>query len=136
MIAKYIDLNEIKSDKGSLVAIENISDMPNFEIKRVYYIYNTSKNEPRGFHAHKDLTQIAICINGSCNILLDDGKTKRTFKLNKPNKGLVLDKMVWHEMSDFSDDCVFLVLADNIYDESDYIRDYDDFIERVHNASP
>lgn len=126
MDIKLIDF-DIKGDsRGSLVAIENKRNIP-FEIKRVYYIFGTKKNIRRGFHAHKKLRQIAICVHGSCKMLLDDGKLKKTVILNKPNKGLLINEMIWHEMYDFSEDCVLLVLASGLYKESDYIRNYIEF---------
>ena len=128
MNIKFIDF-EIKGDeRGSLVAIEELKDIP-FEVKRVYYIFNTKNNVRRGFHAHKNLKQVAICIKGSCKFLLDDGKERvDEIVLNKPNKGLLIEEMIWREMYDFSEDCVLLILASEFYDESDYIRDYEEFL--------
>jgi len=131
MKIKFIDF-EIKGDeRGSLIAIEEFKNIP-FEIKRVYYIFNTKHNVRRGFHAHKNLKQVAICVKGSCKFLLDDGKERiDEIVLNKPNKGLLIEEMVWREMYDFSEDCVLLILASEFYDESDYIRDYEEFIRMV-----
>ena len=128
MNIKFIDF-EIKGDeRGSLVAIEELKDIP-FEVKRVYYIFNTKNNVRRGFHAHKNLKQVAICVKGSCKFLLDDGKERvDEIVLNKPNKGLLIEEMIWREMYDFSEDCVLLILASEFYDESDYIRDYEEFL--------
>lgn len=125
-----IDLLEFfqhESDKGYLVPLESNNNIP-FEIKRVYFIHGTSDNTKRGFHAHKHLQQVAICVSGSCVFLLDDGNKKTRVKLDKPNKGLYIGNNVWREMSDFSDDCVLLVLASEQYAESDYIRDYKEFL--------
>ena len=127
---QLIDFPDFGNMKGELVVIEGDSRIP-FDIKRVYYMYNISKEESRGFHAHKDLLQIAICITGSCTMLLDDGLNKENQILNSPKQGLLIDKMIWHEMHNFSDDCVLLILAADFYDESDYIRNYDDFIKMV-----
>lgn len=114
-------------ERGSLVAIEESKDLP-FSFKRAYYIFGTKEGVARGFHAHRELIQFAICVSGSCKMLLDDGEEKATVDLNSPSKGVLIDKMVWHEMHDFSHDCVMLVLASDIYDEADYIRNYEDFL--------
>ena len=131
MKIEFIDF-EIKGDeRGSLIAIEEFKNIP-FEIKRVYYIFNTKHNVRRGFHAHKNLKQVAICVKGSCKFLLDNGKERiDEIVLNKPNKGLLIEEMIWREMYDFSEDCVLLILANEYYDESDYIRDYEKFIKIV-----
>jgi len=102
-----------------------------FDIKRVYYLFGTKEGVSRGFHAHKALKQVAVCITGKCRILLDTGKEKAEVWLDSSNRGITIDSMVWHEMHDFSPDCVLLVLASEHYDETDYIRDYDDFIQEV-----
>ncbi|MGI6463822.1 MAG: sugar 3,4-ketoisomerase [Candidatus Scatomorpha sp.] len=115
-------------ERGQLVALEAFKDIP-FEIKRVYYMYDTGLNVRRGFHAHKDLKQILICIHGSCKILLDDGKEKTIVTLDKPYEGLYVSNDMWREMFDFSEDAVLMVLASEYYDESDYIRDYDEFLK-------
>jgi dTDP-4-dehydrorhamnose 3,5-epimerase-like enzyme len=114
-------------ENGSLIALEENKNIP-FEIKRVYYIFDTKEGVKRGFHAHKNLEQVLICINGSCDVLLDDGSEKTVIKLENRNEGIYLKKMIWHEMSNFSADCVLLVLASENYDEEDYIRDYQKFL--------
>lgn len=122
---------EIKGDeKGSLVALEENKNIP-FNIKRVYYISGTKLGVRRGFHAHKNLQQILVCVGGSCKILLDDGKEKQIILLNKIDQGLVIERMIWHEMFDFSPDCVLLALANGCYDEEDYIRNYQEFLEVI-----
>lgn len=125
---KLIDFKTLGDERGSLISLEENKNIP-FDIKRVYYIYETDIKVRRGFHAHKKLKQVAICVNGSCKFLLDDGKKKENILLDSPEKGLVIEDMIWHEMYDFSEDCVLMVLADNFYDENDYIRDYQEFIE-------
>lgn len=115
-------------DRGQLVAIEQQKDIP-FEIKRVYYIYDTLPDVRRGYHAHKNLEQMLICVHGSCKILLDNGKEKETVTLNDPTQGLYITHNIWREMFDFSSDAVLLVLASEYYCEDDYIRSYDDFLE-------
>ena len=94
-------------------------------------MFNAMKGVRRGFHAHKKLKQILICVKGSCKILLDDGIEKAEVLLDKPNKGLLIESHLWREMFDFSEDAVLMVLASELYDESDYIRDYDEFIKYV-----
>lgn len=126
-IKKYI-FKPHGDERGQLVAIEQFKHIP-FKIKRVYYIYDTKEGIRRGFHAHKSLEQILICVKGNCKILLDDGKEKETVLLDKPNEGLYISNNIWREMFDFSPDAVLLVLASELYDENDYIRDYDKFLK-------
>ena len=132
MEIKIIDFEIKGDDRGKLIAIEELKNIP-IEIKRVYYIFDNKNNIKRGFHAHKNLKQIAICVKGSCKFLLDNGKEKKEVVLNSPDRGLFINRMIWHEMYDFSKDCVLMVLADNYYDESDYIRDYDEFLRVIRN---
>ena len=114
--------------RGQLVALEEEKDIP-FKIKRIYYLYDSVVNVTRGFHAHKKLQQILICIHGSCKILLDNGYEKKIVPLEKPYEGVYVANNMWREMYDFSQDAVLLVLASELYDEKDYIRDYDEFIK-------
>jgi dTDP-4-dehydrorhamnose 3,5-epimerase-like enzyme len=121
----------VKGDaRGSLIAIEQGREM-SFEITRVYYLFGTRPGVTRGLHAHRKLRQFAVAIAGSCNMLLDDGTCQETIRLEDPAQGLLLSPLVWHEMTDFTPDCVLMVLADAPYDESDYIRDYDAFLSYV-----
>lgn len=124
------DFKVIGDERGSLVALEELKNIP-FEIKRVYYIYGVKDDLPRGFHAHKELQQVLICMNGSCKVLLDDGEKKEKVLLDKPSLGLLVDSMIWHEMYEFSNDCILMVLASDYYKESDYIRDYFTFVQAV-----
>lgn len=117
-------------ERGQLVALEENKDIP-FKIRRVYYMYDTGAGVTRGYHAHKHLEQILICVHGSCKIRLDDGYEKIVVPLDKPNEGLYVSNAMWREMFDFSSDAVLLVLASELYDESDYIRNYDDFLRFV-----
>lgn len=117
-------------NRGELVALEEYKEIP-FKIKRIYYMYGIREGAHRGFHAHKKLQQILVCIHGSCKILLDNGKEKEIVLLDKPNKGLYISNNMWREMYDFSSDAVLLVLASELYDESDYIRNYDDYLEYI-----
>ncbi|HID7802473.1 TPA: sugar 3,4-ketoisomerase [Proteus mirabilis] len=129
-LIKTIEFKTLGDKRGSLISLESNHNIP-FNIKRTYYIFNTEKNVSRGFHAHKKLKQLAICLKGSCDFIMDDGKEKEKITLNSPNIGLIIDPMQWHEMHNFSEDCIVLVLADNVYDESDYIRDYDIFQKSI-----
>lgn len=115
-------------ERGQLIALEEFKDIP-FDIKRVYYIYETKEGVRRGFHAHKCLEQILICVSGSCKIHLDDGTETAEVELNDPTEGLYISNATWREMYDFSPDAVLLVLASELYDEKDYIRNYDEFIK-------
>ncbi|WP_230849126.1 sugar 3,4-ketoisomerase [Legionella saoudiensis] len=127
------DLRVIGDERGSLIALENGSNLP-FDLKRAYYIFDTKPEVSRGYHAHKNLQQVAVCVAGQCRILLDDGKTRENFVLNSPTKGLLINNLTWREMHDFSEDCILVVFASEHYNESDYIRDYDQFIKEVTNG--
>lgn len=117
-------------ERGQLIAIESGIHIP-FEIKRVFYIYGTQPNVPRGQHSHYKTKQYLIALKGSCKVTLDNGQSKCSHELNQPNIGLFQDAMVWGTMHDFSADCILLVLASEHYDETDYIREYSDFIRQV-----
>ena len=117
-------------ERGQLVALEEFRDIP-FRIKRVYYMYDTAEGVVRGKHAHKSLEQILVCIHGSCKIKLDNGKETKVVPLEKPYEGLYVANDVWREMYDFAPETVLLVFASDLYDESDYIRDYDEFLAYV-----
>jgi dTDP-4-dehydrorhamnose 3,5-epimerase-like enzyme len=125
-IVKLYDFPILGDERGSLVVLDKTSGLP-FEIKRVYYLFGTARAVSRGFHAHKKLHQIAFCISGCCRMVLDDGVNKEDFLMKSPSIGVDLPPMIWHEMHDFSDDCILLVLASDYYDEEDYIRDYSEF---------
>lgn len=129
-LINIIDFPVLGDERGALVALEANRHIP-FDIKRVYYIYDTAQGVARGFHAHKALKQVAICLKGSCRFVMDNGKDKQDVILATPDKGLLIDVMQWHEMYDFSADCVLMVLANDIYDEGDYIRDYEAFCNEV-----
>ncbi|MDD6628140.1 MAG: FdtA/QdtA family cupin domain-containing protein [Lachnospiraceae bacterium] len=127
---QIIELEKHGDERGNLIAIEENKNIP-FEIKRVYYMFDTIENVRRGYHAHKELKQLLICVAGSCMIMLDDGKVKEEIVLDRPDKGLILNPGLWREMHDFSEGAVLMVCASEYYDESDYIRDYNDFLEWV-----
>lgn len=134
-LTKWIDFKILGDDRGSLVALENKANQAvPFDIKRVYYLYGTAEGVGRGFHAHHDLTQVAICVSGKVKMVLDDGNTREEVWMDSPERGLLIDTMVWHEMHEFSPDCVLLVLASDHYEESDYIRNYQDFIRHVNEG--
>ena len=130
-LIQWIELPNLGDQRGGLVVAEACKNIP-FDLKRLYYIFDAKPDVPRGFHAHKELHQIAFCIKGKCKMLMDNGFVKEEVWLDQPNKGLQIPPMIWHEMHDFSEDCVLLVLASEHYDESDYIRDYADFIKVAH----
>lgn len=119
-------------ERGSLVAIQRGEPIP-FAVERVYYIFGTDPATSRGFHAHRDLRQLAVCVSGACTMVLDDGAVRTAVRLDRPDLGLAIGAMTWREMHDFSPDCVLMVLADRRYDEADYIRDYAEF-RRIKNG--
>lgn len=126
-IIQTIIFKPLGDERGSLVALEANKSVP-FDIKRVYYIFGTKEGVSRGFHAHRNLKQVAVCVTGSCRFVLDNGKKKEEVVLDDATKGLLIKNLTWREMYDFSPDCVLMVLASEYYNESDYIRDYDDFL--------
>lgn len=126
--SKIIYVNELGDERGKLTVIEANSAVP-FEINRVFYIYGTKGGVRRGFHAHHKTRQALICVSGSCKVHLNNLKRIEEITLDEPKKVLILEPNDWHEMYDFSPDCVLLVLASHLYDSADYIRDYDKFIE-------
>ena len=120
---------KINNDKwGKLVPIEGNDSVP-FDIKRVYYIYEVNQEKRRGFHSHKDLEQVLICVHGSVKILVKTPEEEKIVLLDDPSKGLYIGPDIWREMYDFENDGVLLVLASNHYNEKDYIREYDDYVE-------
>ena len=127
---KLVDFKTLGDERGSLIAIEEWYNA-HFDIKRVYYIFDTKEGVERGFHAHINLKQICIAVKGSCTFVLDNGKKREEIKLDNPNQGLLIEGLIWREMKNFSSDCVLVVLASEHYDESDYIRDYDKFLKVV-----
>ncbi len=120
-------------ERGQLIALEEFRDIP-FRIKRVYFMYDTLEGVIRGYHAHKTLEQILVCIHGSCKIRLDNGKESKVVPLEKPYEGLYVPPGMWREMFDFSPDAVLLVFASELYDADDYIRNYDEFKKYIDEA--
>lgn len=113
--------------KGNLTVVENEKTVP-FAVKRAYYLYDVPGGESRGGHAHRELSQLIMAVSGSFTVTLDDGNVKRTFILNRPYQGLYVVAGIWRTLDDFSSGAVCLVLASHGYDETDYIRDYNDFL--------
>ncbi|OZQ65287.1 dTDP-6-deoxy-3,4-keto-hexulose isomerase [Paenibacillus sp. VTT E-133280] len=126
--SSIIESTMLGDERGHLTVIEAENTIP-FDIKRVFYIYGTLSNIRRGYHAHYKTRQALISVSGSCKVYLDNTKRKTDILLDSPTKVLVLEPNDWHEMYDFSSDCVLLVLASHLYDSADYIRDYDKFVE-------
>lgn len=123
-----LELDKHHSDrKGNISVVENGKTLP-FDVKRAYYLYDVPGGESRGAHAHCNLEQLIVAVSGSFTVILDDGKCKRSFFLNRPYQGLYVRPGLWRDLSDFSSGAVCLVLASDIYDKEDYIRDYGEFI--------
>ncbi|HEX8572076.1 MAG TPA: FdtA/QdtA family cupin domain-containing protein [Allosphingosinicella sp.] len=129
-LVQFIDFDERNDERGSLVAIEAEATVP-FAIRRVYYLYRLKSDQPRGFHAHRDLHQVYICVSGSCIVRLDDGREAEETVLDDPKRGLLIGPMTWREIRECSQDCVLLVLASDPFSEEDYIRDYGEFVASV-----
>lgn len=129
-LIRWVELPHLGDERGSLVSLEGERIIP-FDIKRVYYIYGTNEDTSRGFHAHKSLQQLAVCVSGKCQMVLDDGNQRESAWLDSPQKAILIGDLIWREMHEFSADCVLLVLASEYYDESDYIRDYQEFLQQV-----
>ena len=124
---KIIELPKISDPRGNLSFIEGGQHIP-FDIKRVYYLYDVPGGSDRGSHAHKNLHQFIVAMSGSFDVVLDDGKEKKRFHLNRSHYGLYVCPMMWRDLDNFSSGAVCLVLASAHYDEADYIRDYDQFV--------
>ncbi|MCU1786052.1 FdtA/QdtA family cupin domain-containing protein [Pseudomonas sp. 13B_2.1_Bac1] len=134
-LIKWIDFPSLGDARGGLVALEiGMEKAIPFDIKRVYYIYRTAEGVSRGFHAHRNLKQVAICVMGKVRMVLNNGQMREECWMENPTQGILIESMVWREMHDFSDDCILLVLASEHYDESDYIRSYESFLEAVKDA--
>ena len=133
MITTLEEFKILGDHRGQLVALESNRQIP-FDIKRVFYIYGTQEAISRGNHAHYNTKQFLVAVNGSCKITLDNGRRKEIFTLNKRNLGLFQDALIWGSMHDFSSDCVLMVLADEYYKSSDYITNYDKFLEEFEKA--
>ncbi|HEY9133223.1 MAG TPA: FdtA/QdtA family cupin domain-containing protein [Dyella sp.] len=130
MEIERVQLQKHGDHRGMLIALEEEKNVP-FPIRRVYYLFATQQGVHRGQHAHRHLNQLAVAVRGSVTFLLDDGTGPVEAVLNDPSQGLLLGRMVWRELYDFTDDCVLMVLADHPYDAADYITDYDEFLREV-----
>lgn len=131
MNIELIDIPKILNKEGNIAVIEK--DTIPFDIKRVYYLFDVPSTSKRGGHAHKELNQILIALSGSFDVVLKDGKRSKTITLNKPDKGLVITNNLWRELDNFSSGAVCLVLASEVYDETDYIRNYKSFVSYVNS---
>ncbi|KRS45722.1 sugar 3,4-ketoisomerase [Campylobacter coli] len=130
---KILNFNVKSDSRGSLIALENLKEIP-FEIKRIYYIYDTKPDFPRGAHAHKELEQVLIMMDGSCELVLNDGKDIKNIILNRPDMGIFIGKNMWREMKNFSYGAKLLVLASDFYNEKEYIRDYEEFLRNINDT--
>lgn len=127
-----VDIPKIGDARGNLSVVEGGRGVP-FEIRRAYWTYDVPAGGHRGGHAHRRLRQFVVALSGSFTVTLDDGRERRTFLLNHPYQGLLIDTCVWRTLDDFSSGAVCLVLASEPYDEGDYIYDYDEFLRYVHD---
>ena len=131
---KLVNMKVFGDDRGKLISLEGNRNIP-FEIKRVYWIFDTAPDQDRGMHAHKNMEQIIVAMDGACKFILDDGKSRESVWLNRPDVGLYIGKNMWREMKQFSYVCKLMVLASDYYDEKEYIRNYDEFLKEVKNDS-
>lgn len=125
-----LPLNKIHNRAGNITIVEGNKNVP-FDIKRVYYLYDIPSGEDRGGHAHKELYQLIVSASGSFNVLLDDGLNKKVVTLNRPDYGLLVVPGIWRELMEFSSGAICLVLASHKYDENDYLRDYQEYINYI-----
>jgi len=123
-----IELDKHHHEKGNITVIENNQEVP-FDVKRIYYLYDVPGGESRGGHGHKELRQLIVAAGGSFDVILDDGKVKRAITLNRPYYGLLVVPGIWRELVNFSSGSTLLVMASHTYDEADYIRSYECFLE-------
>ena len=124
-----IDIKNINDERGTLIPIEALKDVP-FEIKRVYFLLS-KEVAIRGSHGHKKLDQAILCLSGSMDLILDDGKNKKKLKISSSDQIILINRMIWHELVNFSQDCVLAVFASAYFDEKDYIRNHEEFIRIV-----
>lgn len=129
MNIKIIKIPKIEDPRGNLSVIEN--DVVPFEIKRVYYLYDVPSGAERGGHAHKKLMQFLVALSGSFDVILNDGKDEKTVTLNKPFEGLLITNGIWRELKNFSSGAVCLVVASAVFEEADYIRDFEEFKKSI-----
>ena len=127
MEIEIIEIPKVENSLGNIAVVEN--DVIPFDIKRVYYLYDIPSSSVRGGHSHKNLEQVLIAVSGSFDVILKDGNAVKTVTLNKPDKGLFIKKNTWREIENFSSGAVCLVLASDVFDEEDYVRDFDEFLK-------
>ncbi|CDZ78806.1 TDP-4-oxo-6-deoxy-alpha-D-glucose-3, 4-oxoisomerase [Legionella massiliensis] len=127
---EQVELQVMGDSRGSLIPVEMGTNIP-FELKRVYYIFNTKDGVSRGFHAHRESQRLVVCVSGKCRMVLDDGKTRQELWMDSAEKGVLVSNLIWLELHEFSPDCVFIVFASDYYRESDYIRDYQQFLKEA-----
>lgn len=131
-IGRIIDLSRKQNDEGSYTRVETLVDVP-FDIKRTYWTYDIPAGAARGGHAHKECLEVIIAASGSFTVTLDDGTHQKTFLLNRPDQGLLVNTGIWRTLQDFAAGSVCFVLASELYDANDYIYDYDEFIKYTRN---
>jgi uncharacterized RmlC-like cupin family protein len=129
MNSRIIKIPKIEDPRGNLSVIEN--DVVPFEMKRVYYLYDVPSGAERGGHAHKELIQFLVALSGSFDVILNDGKEEKTVTLNKPFEGLLIANGIWRELKNFSSGAVCLVVASDVFEEADYIRDFEEFKKSI-----
>ena len=127
---RIIELQKIEDPSGNLTVTEGLKAVP-FEIRRVYWVYDVPSGQYRGGHAHKKCLEMLVAMSGSFHVTLDDGHTRETILLNHPYQGLLIETGIWRTLDDFSSGAVCMVLASEPFEEEDYIREYDDFLEYV-----
>lgn len=123
---EVIRISQFKDSRGILFFLDDANDIP-FKIKRIYFFNSEKSGHERGFHAHKNLKQAIFCPSGECSIYVDNGRNQLSVKLDSPNKILILSGLFWREIKDFSDNTTLICLANDYYDEGDYIRDFNEF---------
>ena len=135
-ISELIELKQIKDGKDGFLFVAEQEEQIPFKIKRVYFIRDFKENiSSRGYHAHKELEQVIFCINGSFKLMIDNGSEKKYFLLNNSYQGIYIRSKLWHTMAEFSKDCVILVFASDYFNESDYIRDYNKFLDFINQVN-
>lgn len=125
---KIIDFDIHGDNRGNLVALSENQEIP-FEIKRIYYTWDMPKEAIRGGHAHRSLDEVMVCLHGSCDFVLDDGKEKITVTLDRPNKGLYVEAKLWRDFRNFSPNCVVILIASDYFHPEDHIKDYNEFLK-------
>lgn len=131
---RLIDFPSLGDVRGQLCALESMSAYVPFDIKRVYYMWDVGADQVRGKHAHYTLKQVLICLGGACEVVVDDGRQRQTVRLDSPLKGLLIDGFIWREMQHFTPGATLMVLASAHYDEADYVRNYDQFLQQANEG--